>query len=701
MFQPENTFRILVTSNLHIGYAEREPERMQDAVNTLQEILRTAKSQSVDLILITGDLFNESNPSRWAVHATMNALRNNCWGNAPVSVECLNDWSKPQKDGSVLLHAPNFLDPNINVEMPVLAINGFSDDLSGLGNLSELDVLDRAGLIDFCGKVTSSDSVHIPPLLLRKGESLLCLYTLGAVREELLERLIKEKNISFSRPLDNVEETWFNLFAVHQDRAMKRSQKPTEPITRIIEPWMDLVICGREHESLTEIQQHPLGFRYIQPGSTVRVNLSPDEVPTKHALIVEICGKQSRLQAVPLKTVRPMILEHLSWEVPAAAGDQEAGTSEKSLIETVKTAVNTALEKAGLEREGNPQMPWPPVMQMNVEITGEYFVNPIKLGQEFAGVVANPKNMFKIVFKKAKHVNGLTNGTTELNGTAELNGTRHGVLESLLDVGPPTIDDFFLQNLQQQEKEGEFGVLHPKIMMKAIEFLLDKDDKQAIPDAYDWEKGRVREFIVGKEGINPDEAAGDMALYHIEHRSQEEEDQFVSHHAEVLARPPIKMTVKNTKTSGNGAIPAIKQEPVSPTMPGPLPTATAVRGRGRPRGRGGVAAAPPARAIKVESDDSMEAEVVEIPSTPLRRSGRSSTARGQPMYDGIDGEEDNASDGSEEFLPNKSARTSRNQTAGGKPGFAIRGGRGGVPEEIPQLAPAPRWCMRHLTIRSP
>lgn len=62
----------------------------------------------------------------------------------------------PQKDGSISLHAPNFLDPNINIELPVLVINGFSDDPSGLGNLSELDTLDRAGVVDYCGKVTSS-----------------------------------------------------------------------------------------------------------------------------------------------------------------------------------------------------------------------------------------------------------------------------------------------------------------------------------------------------------------------------------------------------------------------------------------------------------------------------------------------------------------------------------------------------------------
>lgn len=179
--------------------------------------------------------------------------------------------------------------------------------------------------------------MHIPPLLLRKGETLLCLYTLGAVRQELLERLIKEKCVSFSRPLENLD-SWFNLFAIHQDRNRTDPHKTNDSIAQIIEPWMDLVVCGRDHESLTEINQHAAGFRYIQPGSTIRTGITADESPRKHMLILEISGKESRIKALPLKTVRPLALDRFVWEGKKLDGTPTV--DDKDFHEQLKAAVN-------------------------------------------------------------------------------------------------------------------------------------------------------------------------------------------------------------------------------------------------------------------------------------------------------------------------------------------------------------------------
>lgn len=44
---PEDTFRILVATDNHIGYNERDPIRGQDSINTFREILQLAVKNDV------------------------------------------------------------------------------------------------------------------------------------------------------------------------------------------------------------------------------------------------------------------------------------------------------------------------------------------------------------------------------------------------------------------------------------------------------------------------------------------------------------------------------------------------------------------------------------------------------------------------------------------------------------------------------
>ncbi len=44
---PEDTFRIMLATDNHIGYMERDPVRGQDSINTFKEILRLAVKHDV------------------------------------------------------------------------------------------------------------------------------------------------------------------------------------------------------------------------------------------------------------------------------------------------------------------------------------------------------------------------------------------------------------------------------------------------------------------------------------------------------------------------------------------------------------------------------------------------------------------------------------------------------------------------------
>lgn len=64
----ENQFKILVATDIHLGYGEKNPTLAEDSFNTFEEILQVANSRDVDFILLGGDLFHDPTPSMYAMN---------------------------------------------------------------------------------------------------------------------------------------------------------------------------------------------------------------------------------------------------------------------------------------------------------------------------------------------------------------------------------------------------------------------------------------------------------------------------------------------------------------------------------------------------------------------------------------------------------------------------------------------------------
>lgn len=91
--------RILIATDNHVGYMEKDPVRGKDSINTFREILRIGKERDVDFILLGGDLFHENRPSRTTLFQVMGALREYTLGDKPVSVELLSNPYDGQAEG--------------------------------------------------------------------------------------------------------------------------------------------------------------------------------------------------------------------------------------------------------------------------------------------------------------------------------------------------------------------------------------------------------------------------------------------------------------------------------------------------------------------------------------------------------------------------------------------------------------------------
>ena len=290
----ENTMKILIATDCHIGYMEKDAVRGNDSLNTFEEVLEIARKNDVDFILFGGDLFHENKPSRKSIHGVMSLLRKYCMGDKPCQVEFLSDQSL--NFGHSAFPTANYEDPNLNVAIPVFSVHGNHDDPAGQGNLCSLDILSCAGLVNYFGKYTDLENISISPVLLQKGTTKLALYGLGSIRDERLHRMFVAQNVSMLRPKEAQGE-WFNLFVIHQNRA-KHGQTNYIP-EQFLHDFLDLVFWGHEHECKIEPSWNGQQNFYItQPGSTIATSLSEGETRQKHVGLLYIKGKDFKVKKV-------------------------------------------------------------------------------------------------------------------------------------------------------------------------------------------------------------------------------------------------------------------------------------------------------------------------------------------------------------------------------------------------------------------
>lgn len=94
LFTAADTIRILISTDNHVGYAERDAIRGEDSWKSFHEVMCLAKEKDVDMVLLAGDLFHDNKPSRKSMFNVMRSLRMNCYGEKPCELEMLSDGSE-------------------------------------------------------------------------------------------------------------------------------------------------------------------------------------------------------------------------------------------------------------------------------------------------------------------------------------------------------------------------------------------------------------------------------------------------------------------------------------------------------------------------------------------------------------------------------------------------------------------------------
>lgn len=395
-----DTIRILLTTDNHVGYLDSDPIRGDDSWKTFEEIAVLARERDVDMMVQGGDLFHFSKPSKKSLFHVVQALRNNCLGDRPCELELLSDPSLALRSGNDTV---NYEDPNINVAVPVFAISGNHDDATGEGLLSPLDVLSATGLVNYFGQVPQADKITVSPLVFQKGATKFALYGINNVRDERLQRIMRNGDVTFQRPKNG--DDFFSLLCIHQNHA-RHSMTSYVP-EDFLPPFLDFVFWGHEHDCIPFPQYNPTtGFDTLQAGSSVATSLTEGESEPKHVFILNIKNKEYLIEPVLLKSVRPFITRDVSLreenfvEGPASKADILA-----FLVDQVENMIDEATaqyrDRNGISKDSDREIPLP-LIRLRVDHTGDYEIeNSRRFSNKFVGKVANVNDILLYHKKKA------------------------------------------------------------------------------------------------------------------------------------------------------------------------------------------------------------------------------------------------------------------------------------------------------------
>ena len=394
----DDTLRILVATDNHLGVHEKDPIRGSDSFDTFEEILQIAKERRADCVLLGGDLFHDNKPSRSTIVRAMDILTRYCLNDDDIDFEILSDQSN-FTTGKV-----NFENENLNIGLPVFTIHGNHDDPSSVDNTSAVDILATANLVNYFGKANlqyGADSdphgeVKVRPILIRKGDTKLALYGLGNIRDERMCRLLNRPHgVQWARPTE-YEDEWVNVFVLHQNRVAHLQGAKNIVKESHLPRWLHMVIWGHEHECIVSPwKSHISGgaFSVLQPGSSVATALSEGESKKKHVFMLEMRGGKWRTVKIPLETVRPFVFD----SVVLANQESVNPGNPNTVVDFLTDKVEKMVQRANMDRtEKSPELP---LVRLRVDYSGFSTINPQVFAQQFINRVANAQDI--LLWQKA------------------------------------------------------------------------------------------------------------------------------------------------------------------------------------------------------------------------------------------------------------------------------------------------------------
>lgn len=490
----DNIIRIMITTDNHLGYKDKDLIRCDDSFAAFEEVLEKCKSSRADILLIAGDLFDENKPSRRTMHRTIELLRKYCLGEETVYLTCLNS------PGDIIKNEygnMNYENPFLSISLPVISIHGNHDDPSKDGvkgePLAALDILASCNLVNYIGKHDNIEEIEVRPLLFKKEDSFVAIYAVGNIRDERMNRLWKSKKFLFVQPTEEQGRSKFHcILVIHQNRDYGRGSKNCIHESMIPE-WMDVVIWGNEHEAKPCLIDSLMGtYRIYQPGSSIATSLNAGE-SSKHPKsfgLLELKwmnGKKMRLTPFKYTQIRPFVYDEMNLQQEAGLdpGDPRIEDKMKQMItRKIQRMIQEAKEEELAPRDINTEYkikdPSLVLIRLKVDIQGFPSFSLVRFAQQFVGKVANEDIL---IFSKKKATGDRERATeTERN-----RGSHHTELLDAFEKGDEDainlikVEDLVNETINSSNKK--LGILSEDLMATALSDFVNKKENAAIIDA--------------------------------------------------------------------------------------------------------------------------------------------------------------------------------------------------------------------------
>lgn len=201
---------------------------------------------------------------------------------------------------------------------------------TGRRGKSAMDLLHTLKYVNYFGKYTNLNAVHIKPILMQKGTQRLALYGLSHIADKRLVNLMQRQMVTVEKP-DDEEGQFFNLLTLHQNRAFRGNDNFIKE--EYLPDFMDFIFWGHEHDYCWKPKQHDgNAFSLLQLGSTVATSLSEGESKQKYIGILEISNNTSQYTPIKLETVRPMVFRSIDLQKYDLQFNTDDGTDEKAKV---------------------------------------------------------------------------------------------------------------------------------------------------------------------------------------------------------------------------------------------------------------------------------------------------------------------------------------------------------------------------------
>lgn len=77
-------FRILIATDIHLGFKESHEIRGNDSFAAFKEVLDYCEKENPDILLLGGDLFDTINPSQTCIYKCLTLLQQSVFGDKHI-----------------------------------------------------------------------------------------------------------------------------------------------------------------------------------------------------------------------------------------------------------------------------------------------------------------------------------------------------------------------------------------------------------------------------------------------------------------------------------------------------------------------------------------------------------------------------------------------------------------------------------------